>query len=93
MDPTEEVVIIVHGRGSAERQYLEDFDPEAHGVDLYPTGYATFTSDINKARRFNGPLDAFKYIMQVPKICPYRPDGKPNRPLMAFTLEVSHDLT
>ena len=88
MDEQQEVVIIAHNRG-VEGQYLQDFNPDAHGADLYPTGWATFTDDLNKAKRFNGPADALKYIMQVPKICPVRPDGRPNKPLMAFTLEVS----
>lgn len=82
-------VILCHTPG-LEGQYLEAFDLEAHAPDAtYPTGFATWTLDPTKAKRFHNAEEAFKFIRQRPKCCPDRPDGKPNRPLMAFTLEVA----
>lgn len=81
------IVVINHNLGG---QYLEAFDAERHAPGkLYPTGFATWTEDPTRAMIFPNAEAAFKYIRQRPKCCPTRPDGKPNRPLMAFTLEVA----
>lgn len=86
-DPTPDIVIINHSLGG---QYLESFDPEMHAPGKpYPTGFAVWTEDPGKAMRFPNKEAAFKYVRQIPKCCPTRPDGKPNRPLMAFTMEIA----
>lgn len=64
--------------------YLESFDHEAENG----RGYGTFTREIGKAMVFAGPDTAFEFWRRVPKCRPLRPDGKPNRPLTATTIEL-----
>lgn len=66
--------------------YLESYDPEAHRGQ----GKAKWTDDIAKAMRFATQLEAFDFWRQQSKTMPFRPDGKPNRPLTAFTISVGH---
>jgi hypothetical protein len=47
------------------------------------------TTDIQKARRFNGIVEATEYWQQADPRMPVRPDGKPNRPLTAFSVEIA----
>lgn len=64
--------------------YLENFDPEAgHGW-----GAAAFTSNLKDALVFPDFKAAWELIGTRPKKRPTRPDGRPNRPLTAFTLEI-----
>jgi hypothetical protein len=63
-------------------QYLATYDPEARDG----RGDATWTTDRAKARRFADLRAAMECWRQVPKARPVRPDGKPNRPLTAFTV-------
>jgi hypothetical protein len=65
-------------------EYLAAFDPEAHGG----RGAATFTADLARAKVFPDVKAAWECIGTRPKKRPTRPDGKPNRPLMAFTLQI-----
>lgn len=51
-------------------------------------GNITTTDDPAKARRFRTKTAAFLYWRQESKLRPRRPDGKPNRPLTAFTVEI-----
>lgn len=60
------------------------YDPEAFGGQ----GDAELTSKLKKAKRFPTKEAAMAFIMQQPKARPTRPDGKPNRPLLAFSLTV-----
>lgn len=72
------------GHGVAPGQYLYRYDPEyANGA-----GDAVTTDDPTKAARFANAGDAFECWRSVPRSLPQRPDGKPNRPLTAFTIEV-----
>lgn len=64
-------------------QYLAAYDPEAH--DGY--GEAEWTSDRTLAKVFTGLREAHAYWSQTPKCRPTRPDGEPNRPLCAFSVE------
>jgi hypothetical protein len=68
--------------------YLKSFDPEVHGPTAYPTGAATFTDDADAAMQFADDGEAIRYVKQVPAACPLRPDGKPNRPLTAYHVEL-----
>jgi hypothetical protein len=63
-------------------KYLRFFDPDLHGG----RGLITTTSDIGKARRFADAAEALLCWRQQSRRVPYRPDGKPNRPLTAFTV-------
>jgi hypothetical protein len=80
-------VIIAYGpvSGSYEidGEYVKSYDPMAFGG----RGDATFTSDLSKALKFQNITLAMRFAMRQPVNRPYRADGKPNRPLTAFTLE------
>lgn len=65
-------------------EYLAAFDREAFDG----RGEATFTRDIARALVFPDVETAWRFIGQRPTRRPTRPDGKPNRPLMAFTLQI-----
>jgi hypothetical protein len=68
--------------------YLKAFDREAHGATAYPTGVATVTDDPAEAMQFADDAAAVAYVKQVSASCPLRPDGKPNRPLTAYHVEL-----
>jgi hypothetical protein len=64
--------------------YIKSYDPEAFDG----RGDAMFTYDKEEAIKFEIKADAMKYWLQVPKSRPKRKDGRPNRPLTAFTIEI-----
>jgi len=64
--------------------YLQWYDPEAHGG----LGDVRITADIAHAARFPNFAAVMTLYHAVPKCRPLRPDGKPNRPLCAFTMDV-----
>lgn len=83
------VVIVCEGLASAYSsgdplvgQFLLSYDPEAHGG----LGDAEFTADLEKARRFADAAEAIECWRAVPNAKPVRPDGRPNRPLTAFSV-------
>lgn len=67
-----------------EGAYLAAFDPEA----FEGRGHAAWTTDLALAQRFEDAAEALTFWKTVPKCRPLRPDGKPNRPLTAFTITV-----
>jgi len=70
-------------------QYLKRFDLNKHAPGRpYPTGTAEFSSDPSEALRFACPQAALTAWRAQSTAVPLRPDGKPNRPLTAFTMEV-----
>lgn len=64
--------------------FLEYYNPNAFGG----RGAAQGTSQLDKAIVFDTVADALALWRQVSTVWPKRPDGKPNRPLTAFTVEV-----
>lgn len=71
--------------------YLEEYDPSRNGLD--PAGrpmiaHVMGTSDPSLAMRFDDRLEAWDCWRQVDPREPVRKDGKPNRPLTAFTITV-----
>jgi hypothetical protein len=62
--------------------WLRAYDPEAD------TGYGVvdLTSDPLRAKRYASPQEAWDEYRAAPKSRPLRPDGKPNRPLTAYTV-------
>ena len=62
--------------------YLKSYDPEAYGG----RGEVTFTGSIDEAMEFADRHAAWACYFQVPKCAPSRPDGRPNRPLTAYTI-------
>ena len=71
--------------------YLKEYDPERDGID--PTGrqmtaHIVCTDDLADAMQFASAAEVHAMWTKVPAREPTRPDGKPNRPLTAFTVEV-----
>ena len=67
-------------------QYLEWYDPERHSSQEL----AGFTLDPSRARRFEDAGAAFTEWRRVRmREGGLRPDGQPDRPLTAFTVEVT----
>ena len=62
--------------------YLQDYDPEDHDG----RGDATFTPDVAKAMKFDSFIAAMECWSKQSKTRPLRPDGKPNKPLTAFSV-------
>jgi len=63
-------------------QYLRSYDPEAHDGQ----GNAVWTADLAEALRFDSKPDLMRCWQQVPRSRPRRPDGRPNKPLTAFSV-------
>lgn len=61
-------------------QYLTAYDPD--------TGDLQTTADASRALHFDHPADALHLWRAQSTVEPLRPDGKPNRPLTAFTITV-----
>lgn len=75
--------IQMHGP-SPEGLLLKSYDPEGH----HGLGDADWTADLTEAMRFPDHKAAAECWRQVPRNRPYRPDGKPNRPLTAYHVTI-----
>ena len=64
--------------------WLAEYDVDAHDG----RGDAKFTNKKARALHFAGYQDAFEAWSKQSKVRPLRADGKPNRPLTAFTCEI-----
>lgn len=64
-----------------EGKYVKDFDPAAFDG----RGSLVSTPDEDLARRFPNAIDAWEYWRQS---AGRRPDGKHNRPLTAWTVDI-----
>lgn len=70
--------------GHPEGQFLRYCDLEAHGG----LGEVQLTPIAEDAMHFADAAEALIYYQRRSKLKPDRPDGKPNRPLTAFTVEI-----
>lgn len=68
-------------------QFLAEYDPEKHDG----MGEAAWTPDREHALRFDDAVEAWALWTTVPTSRPVRPDGQPNKPLTAFTIEIVDD--
>ena len=64
--------------------YLAAFDVDAHDG----RGHTSLTVYIDHAMRFATAADALAAWERQSAVRPIRPDGKPNRPLSAYTIEI-----
>jgi hypothetical protein len=64
--------------------YLMAYDLEAYGG----RGFAQWHPSPEKALKFHTAADAIEAWHSQSQTTPLRHDGKPNRPLMAFTISV-----
>jgi hypothetical protein len=74
-------------------EWLTGMDPEMcrmdqNGCPTYPTGLIDSSRDPSEAMTFETAADAVAFYNTQSKTVPYRPDGAPNCPLTAFTVEV-----
>jgi hypothetical protein len=69
-------------------QYLEHYDPDVVPADPTDprTGLAEWTRDVGRAMKFATNAAALRCWQATSTVRPLRPDGKPNRPLSAFTV-------
>lgn len=59
-------------------------------VDAYEgRGHLETTDDPTRALAFDNAADALRYWRRQSTVVPLRPDGKPNRPLTAYHIEMS----
>lgn len=81
------IFIIMHANGGMSQncnKWVKTFDPDAFNG----RGFLTVTNDQQKAKKFATFKDAMDFWKIQSKVRPFRPDGKPNRPLTAYTIEV-----
>jgi len=64
--------------------YLQKYDTSKS--DEHGYGQLSVTHDIRKAMKFIDMIEALSFWKQQSTLVPYRPDGKPNRPLTSFTI-------
>lgn len=74
----------VIGPSDVASGYLKSFDPEAHDGQ----GDAVLTDEVSEAMKFDTFTEAYEFYHSVPMSRPIREDGRPNRPLTAFTVSV-----
>lgn len=74
----------VHPADVPEGAYLRYFDAEAAGGQ----GIARWTVRLADALRFHSASQALEVYNRQPHAMPTRPDGRPNRPLAAFTVSI-----
>lgn len=72
------------GRPTLEGRYVKSYTADGHGG----RGHMEATRDISEARRFQTAIEAMEEWKRVSRSHPIRADGKPNRPLSAYTIEV-----
>jgi hypothetical protein len=74
-----------------EGEYIKRYSPERDGRDRYGRRmqcHIETTPDKSEARRYAGLQAAHAEWTRVSLREPTRPDGRPNRPLTAFTVEM-----
>jgi hypothetical protein len=72
-------------------QYVEEYDPERDGISAdgrIMQCHLVTTPSIRRARKFDSILDATDFYMQVSRREPIRYDGRLNRPLTYFTVDI-----
>lgn len=69
-------------------KYVMEFDPLYRGNSDRGRGLLLTTDDITQAKRFKNGIEAFEFWRQQSPTVPLRTDGKPNRPLTAFTVSM-----
>lgn len=89
--PEQKLVMICEGWANGAPcelvgQYLEWYDPNLPA----DKPLAGWTNDPRKAIGFKNTKEAIEMWQRVRDVDPVRPDGKPNRPLTAFSISVAN---
>ena len=71
---------------SADGMYVTEYTPDGNDGQ----GMLTLTPHRHAAKRYSSKADAMAQWMAVSRTHPTRPDGKPNRPMSAFSVEVTN---
>ena len=66
---------------------LKSYDPDGNGGH----GDIEVTLDEAEAKRYETAREALEDLRRVSTVMPLRPDGCPNRPLSAYTIEVEEE--
>jgi len=75
------------GRPPPVATYVRDCDFDAdHG-----RGRIIMTQKQDEAKRFDDVTAALDFYRTASKVVPIRPDGKPNRPLTAYNVQISYE--
>jgi hypothetical protein len=83
VDKLEVLAAIRSGGKTLPSAYLRSFDPDGWGG----RGDIRVTQDIAKAKPFASIEELFAEWKRPSTIVPLRDDGKPNRPLTAYTMQ------
>jgi hypothetical protein len=78
------VGLALGGPTGLEGTYLQSYTADGHGG----RGHVVGTRDISEAKRYQTAIEAMEEWRRVSRSHPIRGDGKPNRPLSAYTIEV-----
>jgi hypothetical protein len=73
------------GPSEEEGSFIREFIPD---TDAWGRGTLLVTDNQNEALTFASTGEAWEYWKQQSKRVPTRPDGKPNRPLTAYTVSI-----
>ena len=88
-----------HGRRHYQIFVIQDAAEVGPKIHQWLKGYsqetdiAYFTEHRSEAKKFNTIPEVLDYYRQVYTKNPVRTDGKPNRPLTAYTIEVVNEGT
>jgi|SRR5215831_4915616 len=85
------LLVIAVGSGELlnDPVWLKSYDPDIHAEGApYPTGMIETTDDPLEAMKFDSKREAMECWNTQSTVVPYRPDGRPNKPLTAFTVEI-----
>jgi hypothetical protein len=78
--------MLVERRERAVPTWLRSYDPDyAGGI-----GFCDFTTDPAEAMRFPGYQEAVEEYRRESAVMPLRDDGKPNRPLTAYSVSIEN---
>lgn len=72
---------------SADDSFVKSFDPLWNGNGL-GVGHLIVTREVDHALKFSSLQAAWEFWKQESPTVPRRPDGKPNRPLTCWTIEL-----
>jgi hypothetical protein len=69
-----------------DNMFVKSFDPDA----MCGRGKVVATPHVEEALQFESTTEAHRFWAQASTVQPLRTDGKPNRPLTAYCVEMSH---